>query len=506
MRMRTGNAVRMSLAKRVLIGLSLSAIFFMPMVVPKAWAAEVDRIVAIVEDEVILEGELMKRVDAIRQGMLRSGTSMPPDSVLVKQVLDRLITEKVQVAMAERGGLKIDDETLRQAVIGIAERNNMTPEELRESLRGEGIEYHEFLEQIRGEITQQRLRASQVNSQIKISDREVDQWLEKRGTNATHPDTEFLLGHILISVPQTANTAAVDAAKSRAEKILAELRGGQDFKQVAMGSSDSSEALKGGDLGWRKLTAIPTLFAEIVPHMKKGDVEGPIRSPSGFHLIKLLDTRGSAVDRITKTHVRHILIKPNELITNQDARKKLEAIRDRIKGGDDFGDLARGNSDDKGSAVKGGDLGFVTPGALVPEFEGAMNALEINQLSEPVQSQFGWHLIQVLERKESQDSDEVLRKKAQDEIFERRVGEETDVWLRKIRDEAFVEIRVPEYMPEGYTPPPALKPKPPAKDETASGTGEATGDAEKSQGEKPKDPNKEPGKDQAEKGWLDGWF
>mgnify|MGYP003345525362 CR=1 FL=1 len=217
--------------------------------------------------------------------------------------------------------------------------NNMTPEELRESLRGEGIEYHEFLEQIRGEITQQRLRASQVNSQIKISDREVDQWLEKRGTNATHPDTEFLLGHILISVPQTANTAAVDAAKSRAEKILAELRGGQDFKQVAMGSSDSSEALKGGDLGWRKLTAIPTLFAEIVPHMKKGDVEGPIRSPSGFHLIKLLDTRGSAVDRITKTHVRHILIKPNELITNQDARKKLEAIRDRIKGGDDFGDV-----------------------------------------------------------------------------------------------------------------------------------------------------------------------
>lgn len=502
MRVKTGNAVQMPLAERLVMAMSLWAIFCVALFAPKVWAAEVDRIVAIVEDEVILEGELMKRVDAIRQGMLRGGTAMPPDSVLVKQVLDRLITEKVQVAMAERGGLKIDDETLRQAVIGIAERNNMTPEELRESLRGEGIEYHEFLEQIRGEITQQRLRASQVNSQIKISDREVEQWLEKRGTNATHPDTEFLLGHILISVPQTANTATVDTAKSRAEKILADLRGGQDFRQIAMGASDSSEALKGGDLGWRKLTAVPTLFAEIVPHMKKGDVEGPIRSPSGFHIIKLLDTRGSALDRITKTHVRHILIKPNELITNQDARKKLEAIRDRIKGGDDFGDLARGNSDDKGSAVKGGDLGFVTPGALVPEFENAMNALEINQLSEPVQSQFGWHLIQVLERKESQDSDEVLRKKAQDEIFERRVGEETEVWLRKIRDEAYVEIRVPEYIPDGYTPPPALKPKPPAKEETPAASTEAADPLDKAKGDKSKDS----GKDQEEKGWLDGWF
>lgn len=489
----------MPFAERLLILLSIWAAFLMPAVV---WAAEVDRIVAIVEDEVILEGELMKRVDAIRQGMLRGGTAMPPDSVLVKQVLDRLITEKVQVAMAERGGLKIDDETLRQAVLGIAERNNMSAEELRESLRGEGIEYHEFLEQIRGEITQQRLRSSQVNSQIKISDREVEQWLKKRGTIATHPDTEFLLGHILISVPQSAHAAAVDAAKARAEKILADLRGGQDFKQVAVGASDSSEALKGGDLGWRKLTAVPTLFAEIVPHMKKGDVEGPIRSPSGFHLIKLLDTRGSALEHITKTHVRHILIKPNELITNQDARKKLEAIRDRIKAGDDFGDLARGNSDDRGSAVKGGDLGFVIPGALVPEFENAMNALEINQLSEPVQSQFGWHLIQVLERKESQDSDEVLRKKAQDEIFERRVGEETEVWLRKIRDEAYVEIRVPEYAPEGYTPPPTLKPKPPAKDETSATTAESSGDAEQTDAEKPK----ASGKDQEEKGWLDGWF
>jgi peptidyl-prolyl cis-trans isomerase SurA len=472
--------------------------------------AEVDRIVAIVEEEVILEGELMKRVEAIRQGMLHSGTAMPSDSALVKQVLDRLITEKVQIAMAERGGLKVDDETLRQAILGIAERNHLTPEELRESLRNEGIEYHDFLEQIRGEITQQRLRGSQVNSQIKISDREVDDWIAHRGVSSAHPDAEFLLGHILVAVPQTATSATVDAAKARTDKILQDLRGGQDFRQVAMGSSDSSEALKGGDLGWRKLSSVPTLFADLVPKMKKGDIEGPIRSASGFHLIKLLDIRSTAIEHVTKTHVRHILIKPNELITNPDARKKLDVIRQRVIAGDDFGDLARGNSDDKGSAVKGGDLGFVSPGSLVPEFENAMNALAINQLSEPVQSQFGWHLIQVLERKESEDTDEVLRKKAQDAIFERRVVEETEIWLRKIRDEAYVEIRVPEYIPEGYVPPPALKPKkkdPPKTEAPKPEEKEGADDEDKKDKDKKSDGKSgDKPAEQEEKGWFDGWF
>ena len=183
--------------------------------------------------------------------------------------------------------------------------------------------------------------------------------------------------------------------------------------------------------------------------MKKGDIEGPIRSPSGFHIIKLLDQRSGDAELITKTHVRHILLKPNELMNNDDARKKLISIKARIEAGDDFGDLARGNSDDKGSAVKGGDLGFVTPGALVPEFEEAMNRLQPMQMSEPVQSQFGWHLIQVLERQESDDTAELQKKQAQDEIFKRKVEEETELWLRRIRDEAYIEIRAPELAPEG---------------------------------------------------------
>lgn len=420
---------------------------------PRAALADgVDRIVAVVEDDVILESELQKKIAVIREGLSRSGTEPPSGIALARQVLDRLILEKIQIHLAEKSGFRVDDETLRQAVQQIAQKNNLTPEELRSSLRAEGIEYPDFLEQIRGELAQQRLRTNQVNSQIKISDREIQHWLDSRGKGSANPNTEYLVGHILIATPQAAPPAAVQEAREKADKLIAELRKGLDFKQASLSSSDSSEALKGGDLGWRKLSELPSLFADIAPKMKKGEIEGPIRSPSGFHIIKLLDQRGGNVELITKTHVRHILLKPNELLTNDDARKKLESIKARIEAGDDFGDLARGNSDDKGSAVKGGDLGFVTPGALVPEFEEAMNNLKPKQLSEPVQSQFGWHLIQVLERQESDDTAELLKKQAQDEIFKRKVEEETELWLRRIRDEAYVEIRVPELAPEGQAP------------------------------------------------------
>jgi peptidyl-prolyl cis-trans isomerase SurA len=378
---------------------------------------------------------------------------------LARQVLDRLILEKIQISMAEKSGLRVDDETLRQTIQQIAQKNNMSPEDLRGSLRAEGIEYPDFLEQIRGELAQQRLRSSQVNSQIKISDREVQNWMEARLKAGANPNVEYQIGQILIATPQGATPETVQAAREKAEKLIADLRKGADFRQVSLSSSDASEALKGGDLGWRKLSELPTIYADAVPKMKKGAIEGPIRSPSGFHIIKLMDQRGSDVESITKTRVRHILLKPNEVMTNDDARKKLETIKTRIQAGDDFGELARGNSDDKGSAVKGGDLGFVAPGALVPEFEQAMNDLKPNELSEPVQSQFGWHLIQVLERQESDDTNELLKKQAQDEIFKRKVDEETELWLRRIRDEAYVEIRVPELMPEGASAEPS-KPSP----------------------------------------------
>ena len=446
---------------RALVFRLLAATLLQGLTLGAAHADGVDRIIAVVEDDVVLESELNKKIAAVKQGLEQSSQAMPPENILARQVLDRLILEKIQINMAEKSGLKIDDETLRQAVQQIAQKNNMTPEDLRRSLRMEGIEYPDFLEQIRGELAQQRLRAGQVNSQIKISDREIQSWIESKGQAGVNSNNEYLLGHILIATPQAAQPAEVQTAREKAEKLVDQLNKGLDFRKASISSSNAPEALKGGEMGWRKLSEMPTLLAEFVPKMHKGEIEGPIRSPSGFHIIKLLDQRGGEVKRVTKTRVRHILIKPNELTTNDDARKKLETIKTRIEGGDDFADLARGNSDDKGSAVKGGELGFVGPGALVPEFEQAMNDLKPNELSEPVQTQFGWHLIQVLERQESDDTDELLKKQAQDEIFRRKVEEETELWLRRIRDEAFVEIRVPELAPEGTAPA-----APPAKPES----------------------------------------
>lgn len=406
-------------------------------------AEGVDRIVAVVEDEVILESELQKKLAAIKQGLAQNKTQLPPDEILARQVLERMIVDKIQLNLAEKSGMRVDDETLRQAVLQIAQRNHLTPEELRASLRQEGVEYADFVEQIRGEMAVQRLRGAQINSQIKVSDREIQHWVDTHGKGGPNQDSEFLVGHILIATPQAASPADVQKAKERADKLLEQLKQGLDFKQAALSSSDSDQALSGGDLGWRKLSQIPTLFAELVPNMKEGGIEGPIRSPSGFHLIKLLGIKGSGVERVTKTHVRHILIKTNEVLSDDDARKKLLALKARIEAGDDFAALARGHSDDKGSAIKGGDLGFVQPGALVPEFEEAMNHLEINRISDPVQTQYGWHLIQVLEHQESTDTAEVLKKQAYDEIFKRKVEEETELWLRRIRDEAYVEIRLP---------------------------------------------------------------
>lgn len=404
-------------------------------------AQSLDRIVAVVEDGVILQSELDEKVAGIKHNLRQNNTPLPPENVLEGQVLERLIIDKIQEQLAERAGIKVDEETLRGAVQQIAERNNLSVEEFRRSLSAEGIAYPDFIEQIRREILIGRLRSSQVNSQIKVSDLEVENYLKSKGATAGG-DPEFLLGHILIATPRAAAPADVQKAKEKADKLIEDIKHGLDFKQAALSASDDEQALKGGDLGWRKKSQIPSLFTDLVEKMKEGDVEGPIRSSSGFHVIKMLGVRKSGGRTITKTHVRHILIKTTEVLTDDEARQKLLALRHRIENGDDFAMIARGNSDDKGSAIKGGDLGWVQPGALVPAFEDAMSKLAINQLSEPVQTQFGWHLIQVLERSESNDSGEVEKNKAREEIFKRKVEEETELWLRRIRDEAYVEIRL----------------------------------------------------------------
>ena len=412
----------------------------------------IDRIVAVVEDGVILESELDNKVRAVRRGMDQSNTPAPPVSALRRQVLEKMILDKIQLQLAEKAGVGVDDETLRTAVQQIAQRNQISADELRASLEAEGIAYPDFLNQIRSEITLGRFRANQVNSQIKVTDREVDHYLETREKSGLSADSEYLLGHILIATPSAAAPEDVQKAKEKADALVAELAKGADFKQAAAENSKDPQALNGGDLGWRKLAQVPTIFAEIVPTMKKDEIQGPIRSPNGFHIIKLLDVKGADQRTVTKTRVRHILIKPNEALSDSDAEQKLLGLKERLANGEDFADLARAHSDDKGSAIKGGDLGEVEPGALVPPFEEAMGKLKPNEISEPVQTQFGWHLIQVLDRRESSDSNEAQRNQARDAIFKRKVEEETELWLRRIRDEAYVEIRLPDPELESLIP------------------------------------------------------
>lgn len=404
-----------------------------------------DRIVAVVEDSVILNSELEQKVTDIKSKLEQSGTSVPSEDILRQQVLDRLILDKLQLQMAEHAGIKVDDETLRIAVQQIASRNNLTLDQFRQALEREGLSYADFTAQIGEEITISRLRSSQVTSRVKVSEREIDNYLASGGALGTGADNpEYHLGHILIATPPAAAPSQLQAAYEKASRVTAELQHGADFKRTAVTYSNDSLALSGGDLGWRKAQDLPGQLAELVLQMREGEIKGPLRSPSGFHIIKLFEVKGTGEHVSTKTHVRHILLKTSEVLSDDDAKQRLAALRQRLENGEDFAALARGHSDDKGSAIKGGDLGFVEPGALVPPFEEAMNKLAINQLSEPVQTQFGWHLIQVLERQRQTDTTEFRRAQAREAVMRRKVEEETELWLRQMRDEAYVEVRLNE--------------------------------------------------------------
>ena len=404
-------------------------------------AQTLDRIVAIVEDDVILEHELDREAAAVSDKLRSTNVMMPPEFVLKKQVLERMIVDKLQRQLAARSGIQVSDEMLRNSVADIATRNNMSVERFKQELANQGMDYKAFEENLRNEIIINQLRGREIGSRIKVTDAEVDHYLETQGS-ASSSNMQYHLGHILISVPSGASASTIQKAKDRAEQVVVELRNGKDFRETAISVSDDDNALKGGDLGWRSMGQIPTLFTDIVKTMQQGDISDPIRSPSGFHIIKMLETEGSVQHIITKTKVRHILIKTNELIDDAEAQKRLWALKERIIDGDDFATLARSHSDDKGSAINGGSLDWVSPGALVPPFEQAMNKLDINEISNPVQTQFGWHIIQVLGRENQDNSDQFRRDRVRDEIRKRKVEEETELWLRRLRDEAYVEINL----------------------------------------------------------------
>lgn len=414
-------------------------LFALPPLHAAGQVVELNRIVALVDDEAITHLELQKRLQTVLAQLRQNNTSLPPMDILRRQVLERLIIERIQLALARNRGVRVEDEALNAVIERIAGQNQLTLPQFREVLERDGLDFAEFREEIRAEITMNNLRQREVDSRIEVSEREVDEFLARQGGAGL--DTEYRLGHILITVPEGAGPDQVQAARAQAQQVLDQLRAGADFREMAITHSAGQQALQGGDLGWRKGGQLPTLFADSVARMALDEVSEPLRSPSGFHIIKLLDKRGEQRQYITQTHARHILVRSNELVSDFEARNKLARLRERALQGEDFAELARANSEDPGSGANGGDLGWANPGTFVGPFEEAMNGLKPGEISQPFRSQFGWHIIQLLDRRERDSTDELKRARAFDALRQRKVEEETQDWLRRLRDEAYVEYK-----------------------------------------------------------------
>jgi len=402
-----------------------------------------DRIVAVVNDNVLTQSELNDRVALVMTQLKRQNTNLPPKEVLERQVLERMVLEELQMQMAAQTGVIVDDIELNNSLREIARRNDMNLVQFRQKIESDGYSFNRLREDIRVDMTTARLRERQVNNRISITDQEVDNLLA-REAQLGNQQIEYLLGHILVALPEAADPGQIQTAREKIERIATALGEGTDFAQTAIAESDGQQALTGGDLGWRNVGQIPRLFVDTVVSMEVGEVSAPIRSPSGFHLVKVTDRRGESKQFITQTRVRHILIATTAVISATEARLRTERLRDRIINGEDFGELARANSIDTRSATQGGELGWASPGDLVPPFEKAMDALPIGGLSSPVQSRFGWHLIEVLERRQRDVTEEVMRNKVRMALFRRKVEEETQLWARRLRDEAYVDIRLEE--------------------------------------------------------------
>jgi peptidyl-prolyl cis-trans isomerase SurA len=406
---------------------------------PTHAAQVLDRIVAVVNDDVVLQSELEQEIQTVSAQLRQRNTSIPSDDILARQVLERLIMQRLQLAIAERNGIRVDEATLNAAVQRIAEQNQLSLSQFRDTLEGEGYDYVVFRDSLRDEIILNRLHQRQAERQVSISPQEIDEYLASQGANDS---TEYLLGHILIAVPESASGEQIQAARQQADEVRRALISGTDLAQLAAAYSSSSTALDGGSLGWRAQGELPTLFAHQVPQLDVGETGEIEQTPSGFHIIQLLDRRSSEQAMITQTHARHILIQTNAIVTDDDARLRLETLRRRIQGGTDFAELARANSNDKGSAASGGDLGWASPGMFVPAFERVMDTLAPGEISAPFQSDFGWHILQVLERRERDISDDLRRAKAAETIRQRKSEEALDSWLRRLREEAYVDLRL----------------------------------------------------------------
>ncbi len=400
-----------------------------------------DRIVAIVDNDVIMQSQLDQRLREVEQTIEKRGAEMPPRDVMQQQVLERLITENLQLQIGERSGIRISDEELNQAMATIAQRNNMSLDQFRAALERDGLSLDTAREQIRREMVISRVRQRRIAERVQVSNQEVENFLAS-DLGKLQLSEEYRLANILIPVPESADSAAIQAAEKTARDTYEQLQNGADFAKLAVSRSASENALEGGDMGWRKAAQLPPPFDTEVRAMNVGDFTQPVRTPPGFILLKVLDKRGGDTQVRDEVHVRHILIKPSQIRSEEESRRLVERLRDRILAGESFAELAKNFSEDPGSALNGGDLNWIDPSSLVPEFREVMANTPNGQLSEPFKSPFGWHILEVLGRRATDSSEEFREQQALSLLRNRKYEEELQAWLRQIRDEAYVEIKI----------------------------------------------------------------
>ena len=419
---------------------------------PAAWAQTrelssngelVDRVAAIVGDGVILMSQLDAEVERVTARLRENKTELPSRNVLRKQVLERMVVQEIQMQRANRVGMKVNDEMLNEALQDVAQRNNITFSQLPAALQAQGIDYRDFRDEIRRDLTLQMLRQRDVLARINVSPRELDQFIAKQ-QKLPNQNAQFSLSHILVSVPVSATSEQLAAREARAKEAYDKIKGGEDFAQLAVTYSDSATNVEGGSLGWRKGAELPSIISDVIPKMAPGDVTEPIRTPSGYHLFKLNDVRGGEQQAVvSQVHARHILLKTNELEDDSTVEQRLGNIRERIVSGkEDFAAIASVTSQDPGSAAEGGDLGWAGPGTFVPEFEKQIDALAENEITQPFKSKFGWHIVQLLGRRVHDATEDMRRNRAFAALRESKAEEETEMWLRRLRDDAFVEYRL----------------------------------------------------------------
>lgn len=406
--------------------------------------AYLDGIVAIVNEGVVLQSELDAQTELILKRLAEDPTvtELPPRDILDDQILERLIINQLQLQRTERIGIRISDEMLNATIQQIAEQQGISIDDLPGALAQQGINYNDYRSDMREQLAMQQLRQIDVIGRIAVSPREVQQCMNRQ-IGQVNVNAEYDISHILISVPESATAAQFEEAQTEAEQLVQQVRDGSPFADIAVANSDAQTALEGGALGWRPGNQVPTLFSEVLATMAPGDVSDPLRSASGFHIVRLNDQRGAVMkSEVNQAKVRHILVQTNEVIDDQTAETRLKDARDRILAGEKFADLARLISDDPGSVSEGGEMGWTESGTFVREFEDVANALPIGEISPPFKSRFGWHILEVTERRVYDNTEEMRERSCAVSIRNSRVEEETELWLRRMRDEAFVDKRI----------------------------------------------------------------